>query len=867
MMILIMLLCTQIFSAAIIHPNNPLITVEGALFISADTNRMILDRYSQEVLDSAKLGTVYRINPAVSATQAGMALHFKTASPHITLKFEVRSNGYYYASSYYYDIYCDGVFNSHIAGALAFSLPAVASGSHQWEILLPYLYSVNFKGLELDSGYALENDSIPNRPVYVAIGNSITHGMGQSYSNTTYPVRLARKKNWQLYNLAVGGSKIAEAVSMLVRDRTVDVFTIMWGYNDFNQKILSTYDTTRSIHGRLSSLIADLRIHHPLSAIYVITASYTTTGMNETTGLLIEDYRNATRHVIDSMQRAGDTLLFRLEGDKYSNASSLSDHVHFSPSGAIRFADSLAKYVVEPWNRPLCDTTQPTAPVIFRSVAQVAWQVELSWHSIQPDTPEDTLFYHVYRDGVPLLFTSDTILIDEGVNFAEVSSYRYSVYAIRQDFTGQCRVEGLMSNEVLVTAPPPDSVPLRIEQVYGVNGTKVSIRFNKAVDSMSAVNSGNYSIAGLTVSSAALSKNRNCVILTVTPMVSNASYQLIAGNIQDRSLPTHTLPLETAVDFSYSDLNNHLLGYWPLDEETGGMVYDFSGETNDGVCQGSYSRIPGKIDSGLHFMPNGHVLMQNNLRSLRFPFTLAIWINREDDSARALLCTEDVSGQYFGTWMGINGSGQVSVNFGNGGTPGPSSRKTKASNSIVPKNVWTHVAAGVNSATDMTLYVNGVDGEGSYSGTATSMAHSVLGKMQIGYQTSAVTPILHYQGGVDDIRVYDTALTQEQISRLASDPSVVTAGKMSVQGTFSLDATPNPFNPTVVIHFSLPIAQKVVLEIFDVKGGLVARLLDGQKDAGKHKLVWAGTQQASGVYLLRLQAGTNVLERKLVYLK
>jgi len=82
-----------------------------------------------------------------------------------------------------------------------------------------------------------------------------------------------------------------------------------------------------------------------------------------------------------------------------------------------------------------------------------------------------------------------------------------------------------------------------------------------------------------------------------------------------------------------------------------------------------------------------------------------------------------------------------------------------------------------------------------------------------------------------------------------------------------LTATPNPFNPTVAIHFSLPVAQSAILDVFDVRGGLVAHLLDGQKDAGEHKVVWAGTRQASGVYLLRLQAGTKVLEQKLVYLK
>ncbi|OGJ90499.1 MAG: hypothetical protein A2487_03735 [Candidatus Raymondbacteria bacterium RifOxyC12_full_50_8] len=82
-----------------------------------------------------------------------------------------------------------------------------------------------------------------------------------------------------------------------------------------------------------------------------------------------------------------------------------------------------------------------------------------------------------------------------------------------------------------------------------------------------------------------------------------------------------------------------------------------------------------------------------------------------------------------------------------------------------------------------------------------------------------------------------------------------------------LEISPNPFNPSAVITFSIPFAQKVVLDVFDVKGSRVTRLLDGKKEAGEYRLIWSGSQQASGVYLLRMQAGAKILERKLVYIQ
>jgi len=517
-----------------------------------------------------------------------------------------------------------------------------------------------------------------------------------------------------------------------------------------------------------------------------------------------------------------------------------------------------AEFLVGNWHLSEPDTNPPSAPSALTATPLSPYAVNLSW-SESADMGSGVAYYLVYRDSIQIIMTPDTFFLDNSL--VENTEYHYRVAAI--DWNNN---KSPNSTEAVVSTPN-DTTSLTIKRVTALNGSKVIVAFNKPVDSVSAENTANYSISGLAVSSAVLNLLQNMVMLDVSAMTFDNVYTLTVSNIQDFSNPPHTIPSNTETEFTFSDLNNNLMGYWPMDEEQGRMIYDCSGNNNNGTFINSCSRIPGILDNAVYLNPGEYIKMDNSLQSLTFPYTLALWVNREDDSARSLLVTEDVSGHYYGTWMGINALGQVSVNIGNGGIPSPSARKSKVSTATVSKNGWTHVAAVVNSATDMTLYINGVDGEGTYSGTAASMTHSTISKMQIGYQTSAITPILHYHGGMDDIRVYDTALTQEQISRLAAKPSVATAGKTPAHRTFSLDAAPNPFNPTVVIHFSLPAAQKVVLDVFDVRGSLVARLLDGQKDAGEHKLVWSGARQASGIYLLRLQAGTKVLEQKLVYLK
>jgi len=55
--------------------------------------------------------------------------------------------------------------------------------------------------------------------------------------------------------------------------------------------------------------------------------------------------------------------------------------------------------------------------------------------------------------------------------------------------------------------------------------------------------------------------------------------------------------------------------------------------------------------------------------------------------------------------------------------------------------------------------------------------------------------------------------------------------------------------------------------VFDTAGREVATLVDGRREAGSHTVTFDGSGLASGVYLVRLQAGDFVQTRKVVLLK
>ena len=78
---------------------------------------------------------------------------------------------------------------------------------------------------------------------------------------------------------------------------------------------------------------------------------------------------------------------------------------------------------------------------------------------------------------------------------------------------------------------------------------------------------------------------------------------------------------------------------------------------------------------------------------------------------------------------------------------------------------------------------------------------------------------------------------------------------------------PNPFNPSTTIRFSLSHREHVTLKVFDVLGREVAKLVNGELNAGEHSVVFDADGLSSGIYFYRLQAGDFVDTKKLVMLK
>ncbi len=82
-----------------------------------------------------------------------------------------------------------------------------------------------------------------------------------------------------------------------------------------------------------------------------------------------------------------------------------------------------------------------------------------------------------------------------------------------------------------------------------------------------------------------------------------------------------------------------------------------------------------------------------------------------------------------------------------------------------------------------------------------------------------------------------------------------------------LPAYPNPFNPRTAICYQLSANSYIELNVYNVRGKLADRLIDGYAEAGKYELIWDASDMPSGVYIVRMVAEDFIASQKMVLLK
>ncbi|MEX1011603.1 MAG: T9SS type A sorting domain-containing protein [Balneolaceae bacterium] len=145
---------------------------------------------------------------------------------------------------------------------------------------------------------------------------------------------------------------------------------------------------------------------------------------------------------------------------------------------------------------------------------------------------------------------------------------------------------------------------------------------------------------------------------------------------------------------------------------------------------------------------------------------------------------------------------------------------------------------------------------------------------QFGQPTGNIDTLYHWTGDVgyyqaQQMEVFKLVVeVTDSLNRMASDDMMVTAdyyeqmgGSLlaenagSIPDEFSLGQNyPNPFNPATTIAYALPEAAQVSIDVYNILGRRVVRLMDGDQPPGSYNVQFDGRNQASGTYLVRMQA-------------
>ena len=233
---------------------------------------------------------------------------------------------------------------------------------------------------------------------------------------------------------------------------------------------------------------------------------------------------------------------------------------------------------------------------------------------------------------------------------------------------------------------------------------------------------------------------------------------------------------------------------------------------------------------------------------------------------------------------------------------------------------WYHVA-GVYDGSEIKVFVNGdLEASSSYSGPIPTTTDNFY----IG--VDATTWVEYFNGSVEELSVWNRALTESQIQTVMNDSLSaayyqtndsglvaywkfdeledlginsdgtddvrdlsINANHIDLEGDafigpggpagvelisdelpndFSLYQNyPNPFNPSTTINFSIPEASYVSLKIFNSLGQEVETLVSEDLNADNYKYDWDAESLTSGVYFYTLLAGNFVETRKMILLK
>lgn len=208
--------------------------------------------------------------------------------------------------------------------------------------------------------------------------------------------------------------------------------------------------------------------------------------------------------------------------------------------------------------------------------------------------------------------------------------------------------------------------------------------------------------------------------------------------------------------YTFGSITSGLEGWWKLDDGSGSSAADSSGNSRTGTLQNSPSWVGGRINGGVDFNGSTQYISvpDNNAFSpvTTGAFTVMAWVYYTGSTGRIVAKTTASTYEFGMTYNNCKywqsaGADHATVTA-----------------AVAPaSNTWSHIASTYSNGVAVKFYVNGVE-QGSSTSFTGSMTNTT-GLVNIGRRPDDTS---YYSGPVDDVRIYNRALTASEVMQIAS---------------------------------------------------------------------------------------------------
>ena len=270
---------------------------------------------------------------------------------------------------------------------------------------------------------------------------------------------------------------------------------------------------------------------------------------------------------------------------------------------------------------------------------------------------------------------------------------------------------------------------------------------------------------------------------------SNGSFGFFNGTIDDVRIYNTALSSGDIATLASGGSVAGAVGWWKLDEQP--YAKDSTGYGNNGswiAAPTPTSSVPSPITFpdpyGLTFNGSSQYVSGNEaLSTYSFVqnsgvFTVSAWIKTASNSASQTIVSNNCTTVEKGFYFGYNNVGNKELNIQiYNGINGQTAINSLSSSNVITDTNWHHVLA-VGNGTNVTFYVDGVSKGGSSSISNLTSGNSTR-VINIG-RYNGPTVGGYFNGSVDDVRIYNYALSPTEISGLYAGSIQPLAGAWSM---------------------------------------------------------------------------------------